>query len=156
MKNIRRQIPIQIKKAVYIRDSGECQLCGWMKQGEYHHIFEWKNRKEHDIWNIVFLCSECHKLITPNYYKIDLKSAKNSASQDLVDIITDNISIKSKLNKLNNFVKYNCKKSQKTQMKLICKYFKLIVDSKKHRLELNCYKKVNGDVILKWQVTLQE
>jgi len=131
-------------------------MCGWMREGEYHHVFEWKNGGKHHIWNLVFLCSECHKLITPNKYKIDLKSATVSRREQLIDIITDDISILSKLNKLERFVNQNCKRTQKTELKLILKYFNWIVKSKKHDLDITHYKKVNGDVILKWQVTLKD
>lgn len=152
----KRQIPKEIKKAVFIRDHGECQMCGWMKDGEYHHVYEWRKEHEHDVWNLMFLCRGCHDIITPNKYLVKTSESKDQVKDMLLSILCDSIPVPTKVSKLEHWTRTYCKKNVRSELLRICKYFRWIINSPYHFIELSYYKKANGDIILKWDVSLEE
>lgn len=54
-------IPANVKKAVYIRDSGRCVLCGSPYGDPVAHVIRRSQGGMGIERNVVTLCSECHR-----------------------------------------------------------------------------------------------
>jgi hypothetical protein len=66
----RDEIPMHVRTAVYYRDRGRCELCGWLPvQGAWHldHIKPWSAGGKDDTTNLRVLC-ERHNLERSNYH----------------------------------------------------------------------------------------
>ena len=82
-----------IRRAVYLRDKGTCQMCG-KTQGkmEAHHIHPRRLGGPNSIHNEILLCHECHASITNHeedyegelYKKIDGKLVKTDMAQHVM------------------------------------------------------------------------
>ena len=48
------------------RDNYECQICGDKEKLNVHHFDE--NKKNNTYWNLLTLCSTCHKSVHLGYF----------------------------------------------------------------------------------------
>ena len=61
--NKQLDVPALIRSLVFDRDGESCRICGSFKKLEIHHILPRGLGREHDICNLVLVCSVCHDLI---------------------------------------------------------------------------------------------
>ena len=60
----------QIRNNILKRDGGECQVCGWQRDLEVHHIIPRIHGGGDHPNNLVTLCRECHDLVSENKHHI--------------------------------------------------------------------------------------
>ena len=82
-----------IRRAVFVRDNGTCQMCG-KKHGvmQAHHIHPKRLGGPDSIYNEILLCAECHESVTNYeeqyeemfYKKIDGKLVKTDMAQQVM------------------------------------------------------------------------
>lgn len=118
----------------------------------FHHVFEWNKGHYHDEWNIMPLCPDCHKLITPNRFKFP--AFKPSVVDQVVEILKSSQPEKTKILKLKHWVSQ--RHMPKRDINRVLTYLMKVEESEKHVLTLSHYKKHTGEVILKWDVNLAE
>ncbi|HVX42902.1 MAG TPA: DUF222 domain-containing protein [Mycobacteriales bacterium] len=68
-----RTIPGRLRRAVFARDGG-CTFPGCTRPvgwSDIHHVVAWEERNEHQIDNLVTLCSMHHRLVHTQKWRID-------------------------------------------------------------------------------------
>lgn len=68
----RAEIPLHVRSAVFYRDRGRCELCGWLPvSGPWHldHIKPWSAGGSDDTTNLRVLC-EKHNLERSNFHEM--------------------------------------------------------------------------------------
>lgn len=91
-----------LRRAVYARDKGTCQMCGCKNNGkaddktdnkkEAHHITPKRKGGPDSIYNLILLCPECHDKVTGKeelyadefYKKIDGKLVQTALTQHVM------------------------------------------------------------------------
>jgi 5-methylcytosine-specific restriction endonuclease McrA len=56
-----RVIPTKVKRAVWVRDKGQCVMCGNNTKLEYDHIIPYSQGGSNTERNIQILCQECNR-----------------------------------------------------------------------------------------------
>jgi hypothetical protein len=56
-----RYIPVDVRSTVFLRDKGECQMCGSKERIEYDHIIPVSAGGESTVANIQLLCRPCNR-----------------------------------------------------------------------------------------------
>jgi hypothetical protein len=56
-----RQIPSDVKQAVWVRDGGKCVLCGSTVDLEYDHDIPFSQGGSNSVNNIRLLCQNCNR-----------------------------------------------------------------------------------------------
>ena len=60
MKNIKNNLDLLWRKAVYKRAKGRCELCSSPKGVDCHHIFGRSKSVRYELENGILLCRLCH------------------------------------------------------------------------------------------------
>ena len=150
-------IPPEIKEEVFRKCHGECQMCGYMKDLEYHHIYPYRNCKSHESKNLILLCEDCHKLLAGDIYMIyDYQNRKGKITK-IMRVMElhkryynerDPSLFLTQLSKWTRKTKNGCYKNGLIR---IIRYLRL-VNHRRFGLDIRVMKKGNGDLELTWTI----